>query len=75
MTDTNPPAKPTGVKAKANDAVMKAYLKAPPKAQTVMLNGFLKVHPYLGKLKPHAKKIVGGGVGVLALKRIRKRGK
>lgn len=66
-----PPA--TGVKAKANELGMKAYLAAPPKAQTAMLNGFLKAQPVVAKVKPHGKKLVGALVGLVAVRKVRGR--
>jgi hypothetical protein len=69
--DATPP--PTGLKAKANEVGMALYLKAPPKAQTAILNGVVKVQPLVGKAKPHAKKLLGAGAGLLALRKVRKR--
>lgn len=71
--DVTPAPAPTGVKAKANDLVMKAYLAAPPKAQTTMLNGFLKAQPAIAKVKPHGKQIVAGVAGLLVLRKVRRR--
>jgi hypothetical protein len=68
-------AKPTGLKAKASDVGLKVYLKAPPPAQNAMLQGFLKAQPVVAKVSPHAKKIVGGGVGLLVVRRLRNRGR
>ena len=62
----------TGLKAKANELGLKAYLAAPPKAQTAILTGVGKAQPVLATLKPHGKKILGGVVGVLANKKLRK---
>lgn len=66
-----PPA--TGLKAKANELGMQAYLKAPKPAQDAMLKGFLAAQPVVAKVQPHAKKLVGGGLGLLALRRLRRR--
>ena len=77
MTDGTPPtdatAKPTGLKAMAGDVALKAYLKAPPPAQNAMLQGYTKAQPVVAKLSPHAKQILGGGLGVLLLRRLRHR--
>jgi hypothetical protein len=74
MTQTaTPPA--TGLKAKANELGMKAYLAAPPKAQTAMLNGFMRAQPVVAKVKPHSTKLIGGLVGLVALRKVRHRGK
>lgn len=71
MTETAaPPA--TGLKAKANELCMKAYLAAPPKAQTALLNGFLKAQPLVAKVKPHSTKLLGGAVGLVALRKVRR---
>lgn len=68
-----PPA--TGLKAKANELGMKAYLAAPPKAQTAMLNGFVKAQPVVAKVKPHGKKVLGALLGLVAVRKVRSRGK
>ncbi|MCW2601586.1 MAG: hypothetical protein JWM02_3415 [Frankiales bacterium] len=82
MTDGMPPsdgaaaaAKPTGLKAKASDVGLKVYLKSPPKAQNAMLQGFMKAQPVVAKVAPHGKKILGAGVGVLLLRKLRHRGR
>lgn len=72
-SSTTPAAKPTGLKAKANEVGMKAYLKAPPPAQNALLQGFLKAQPVLAKVSPHAKKLLGGGVAVVAIRKVRRR--
>jgi hypothetical protein len=68
-----PAAPPTGLKAKAADVGLKVYLKAPPKAQNAMLQGFVKAQPVVAKVSPHTKKLVGGTLGLLALRRVRNR--
>ena len=80
MTDTSAPvelpaAKPTGLKAKAGEVGLKVYLKAPPPAQNAMLQGYTKAQPVVAKVSPHAKKIVGGGLAVLVLRRLKHRGR
>ena len=73
-TDTTPAAaQPTGLKAKAGEVGLKVYLKAPPKAQNAMLQGFLKTQPVVAKVSPHARKIAGGVAGVLVVRRLRRR--
>jgi hypothetical protein len=67
------PAKPTGLKAKAGDVGLKVYLKAPPPAQNAMLKGFTKAQPVVAKVSPHGKKIIGGTVGFLLLRKLRHR--
>lgn len=78
MTNSTAPvdttaAKPTGLKAKASDVGLKVYLKAPPPAQNAMLQGFTKAQPVVTKVSPHAKKILGGGLGVLFLRKLHRR--
>lgn len=76
MTDGTPPAPaPTGLKAQANDLGLKLYLKSPPPAQNAMLKGFLKAQPVIAKVKPHAKKIAGGAVGIVLLRKLKNRGR
>lgn len=68
-----PPAPaPTGLKAKANDVAMKAYLKAPPKAQTAILNGVVKAQPVAARAKRFAKP-AAAAAGLLLLRRLRRR--
>ena len=69
------PAKPTGLKAMASDVGLKVYLKAPPPAQNAMLQGFTKAQPVVAKVSPHAKQIVGAGLGLLLLRKLRRRGR
>ncbi|MFN2537337.1 MAG: hypothetical protein ABR549_04190 [Mycobacteriales bacterium] len=69
--DTTLPA--TGLKAKANEVGMGLYLKAPPKAQTAILNGVLKAQPVVAKVKPHVTKALVAGAGVLALRKVVRR--
>jgi len=78
MTDNTAPAdttaaQPTGLKAKAGEVGLKVYLKAPPKAQNAMLQGFTKAQPVVAKVSPHTKKILGGGLAVLVLRKLRRR--
>lgn len=61
------------VKAKATEVGTALYLKAPPKAQTAILNGVGAVQPVVNAVKPHATKLVGAGAGLLALRRFRRR--
>jgi len=63
----------TGLKAKVTDLGTKAYLAAPPKAQTAILNGVLKAQPVAAKVKPHQKRIVAALAGLLVLRRVRRR--
>jgi hypothetical protein len=76
MTDsTAPAAAPTGLKAKAGDLGLRLYLKSPPPAQNAMLQGFLKAQPVIAKVAPHAKKIAGGGLGLVVLRTVTSRAK
>lgn len=68
--DATPPQ--TGLKAKATEVGTALYLKAPPKAQTAILNGVVKAQPIVDKVKPHATKLLGAAAGLLALRRVRK---
>jgi hypothetical protein len=70
---TSTEAKPTGLKAKANEVGMKAYMMAPPPAQEALLQGFTKAQPVIAKVSPHAKKIAVGGVGLLLVRKVRHR--
>jgi hypothetical protein len=80
MTDSTTPTPtptpaPTGLKAKANELGLKLYLKSPPPVQNAMLQGFLKTQPVIAKVTPHAKQIVGGGLSVVVLRKVRNRRK
>lgn len=68
-----PAPAPTGLKATANDLVMKAYLKAPPKAQTAMLNGFVKAQPAVSRAKRFAKPAAVSAAALLVLRTARRR--
>ena len=74
-TATATAAKPTGLKAMASDVGLKVYLKAPPPAQNAMLQGFTRAQPVVAKVSPHTKKILGGGLAVLVLRKLRHRGR
>ena len=79
MTDSTAPADvaatPSGLKKVAADIGLKAYMKAPPPVQNAMLTGFTKAQPVVAKVSPHAKKIVGGGLALVAVRKLRHRGK
>ncbi len=66
--DATPPA--TGLKAKATEVGTALYLKAPPKAQTAILNGVVKAQPVVAKAKPHVAKALGAGAGLVALRKL-----
>jgi hypothetical protein len=51
---------------------MKAYLAAPPKAQTALLNGYLKAAPVVAKVRPHAKKVLGAALGLVVVRKLRR---
>lgn len=72
-TATAPAPPPSGLKAKASEVGLKVYLKAPPPAQNAMLQGFTKAQPVIEKVSPHAKKIVGGGLALIVLRKLRRR--
>lgn len=74
MEETPAPA-PDGLKAKAQQAALKAYLKAPPPVQKASLNAFMKAQPVIAKVQPHTKKVVGAAVGLLAVRKLRHRSK
>ena len=61
-----------GLKAKANEVGMKAYLAAPPKAQTALLNGYLKAAPVVAKVRPHTKKVLGAALGLVVVRKLRR---
>jgi hypothetical protein len=69
-----PPTAPTGLKAKALQAVGKAYLAAPPPVQKATITVAMKVTPTVQKLAPYKEKILAGTLGLLALRRLRRRG-
>ena len=76
MTDSTTPAPaPTGLRAKANELGLKLYLTSPPPVQNALLQGFVKAQPVVAKVSPHAKQILGGGVGVVVLRRLKNRRK
>lgn len=68
-----PAPAPTGLKAKATELGTKAYLAAPPKAQTAILNGVVKAQPVVAKVKPHQKRILAALAGLLVLRKVRRR--
>lgn len=72
MTAPAAPA-PTGLKKKAGDVGLKLYLASPPKAQTAMLNGFMKAQPVLAKAAPYKTKILAGTGAALVLRRLKRR--
>jgi hypothetical protein len=67
------PAQPGGLKAKVGEVGLKVYMKAPPKAQNAMLNGFMKAQPVAAKAKRYAKPALIGTGAVLVLRRARRR--
>lgn len=71
MTDTTPP--PAGLKGKANAVATDLFLKAPPSVQNGLLAGIGKAQPVVGALKPQAKKIGIGVLGLLVVRKIRRR--
>jgi len=74
MTDTTAaPEKPSGLKAKAGEVGLKVYMKAPPPAQNAMIQGYTKAQPVVAKVSPHAKKLLGGGLAVLFLRKLKHR--
>lgn len=79
MTDSVAPVDaataPSGLKAKAADVGLKAYLKAPPPVQNAMLTGYTKAQPVVAKVSPHAKKLLGGGLAIVVVRKLRHRGK
>lgn len=79
MTDSTASAEatatPSGVKAKAADVGLKAYLKAPPPVQNAMLQGYTKAQPVVAKVSPHAKKLLAGGLAIVLVRRLRRRGR
>jgi gamma-glutamyl:cysteine ligase YbdK (ATP-grasp superfamily) len=68
------PGAPTGLKAKAQQVGLKAYLKMPPPAQQKTIAVMMKVMPVVQKVKPHAKKLAVAGVGLLAVRKVKRRG-
>ncbi len=70
MTDSPPP---TGVKAKANAVATDLFLKAPPVVQNGLLNGIGKAQPVVAVVKPRAKQIGAGVLGLVLVRRLRRR--
>jgi hypothetical protein len=64
---------PSGLKAKVNEVGLSLYMKAPPKAQTAILNGFVKAQPVIAKVQPHTKRIITGGLALQVLRKVRSR--
>lgn len=73
MTDTAAPAQPTGLKAKAGEVGLKVYMKSPPPVQNAMIQGYTKAQPAVAKVSPHMKKILGGGLAFLVLRKLKHR--
>ncbi|MCU1592857.1 MAG: hypothetical protein JWO12_249 [Frankiales bacterium] len=75
MTAPSAAPAPTGLKAKASAVGLKVYLASPPKAQTAMLNGFMKAQPVVAKARPHGQKILAGTGTLLVLRKLKNRRK
>jgi hypothetical protein len=67
------PAQPSGIKAKANEVGLALFMKAPPKAQNAILQGYTKAQPVVEKAKPFAKPVLAGAGALLALRKVRHR--
>ena len=67
------PAPPTGIKAKANEVGLALFMKAPPKTQNAILQGYTKAQPVVEKAKPFAKPVLAGAGALLALRKVRHR--
>ena len=72
---TTDESKPTGISAKLTEVGTAAFLKAPQPVQNGLLVGIGKAQPVVDKVKPFAKQALGAGLGLLALARLRGRGK
>lgn len=70
-SETAPP--PTGIKGKANAVATDLFMKAPPTVQNGLLNGIGKAQPVVNVLKPHAKKIGAGLLGLFLVRKLRGR--
>jgi hypothetical protein len=77
IQDTSPnqdaPAPATGLKAKANEVGLQLFMKAPPKAQNAILQGYTKAAPVAAKVKPLAKPLLAGAGAILAIRKVRHR--
>jgi hypothetical protein len=73
IAENDAPAQQTGLKAKANEVGMNLFLKAPPKAQNAILQGYTKAQPVVAKVAPHTKQLLGGAAALLALRKVRQR--
>jgi hypothetical protein len=67
------PAQPSGIKAKANEVGLALFMKAPPKAQNAILQGYTKAQPVVEKAKPLAKPLLVGAGALIALRKVRHR--
>ena len=71
--ESTAPPQPTGLKAKANEVGLALFMKAPPKAQNAILQGYTKAQPAIEKAKPLAKPVLAGTAALLALRKVRRR--
>lgn len=76
MTDapTDQPA-PSGISAKLTEVGTAAFMKAPQPVQNGLLVGIGKAQPVVSKVQPYVKQVLAGGLGLLALLKVRGRGK
>ena len=61
---------PDGLKAKAMQVGLKAYMAAPEPVQKATIKVVMKVHPVVAKAQPHAKKILAGTGALLVLRKL-----
>ena len=64
-----------GLRSKAGDLGLRAYVQAPAPVQSVLLDGFLKTQLIVAKVSPATRKLVGGVVGLALLGQLRRRGR
>lgn len=66
---------PSGISAKLTEVGTAAFMRAPQPAQNALLVGIGKAQPLVTKVQPYAKQALAGGLGLLALLKLRGRGK
>ncbi len=74
-TDESKLTSPSGISAKLTEVGTAAFMKAPQPAQNALLVGIGKAQPVVAKVQPYAKQALAGGLGLLAVLKLRGRGK
>lgn len=74
-TDATNDSSASGLSAKLTEVGTAAFMKAPQPAQNALLVGIGKAQPVVAKVQPYAKQALAGGLGLLALLKLRGRRK